>query len=1838
MALKKKSDNIEVLLLAGAGAVPEAAVGNKKSDGSSQKDRSSLTESVEQENGLPEKDGPPQNGRSDQTKGSPQKDRSPQTNGSDQTDKLPQKDGSDQTKGSLQKDRSPQTDGSDLADGLPKKYGSPQNNGSDQTDGSPQKDRSPPTDGLSKKDGPPQTDGSDQRDGSPQSYKLAQTDGSARSEGSVHKDGSWIEKKTTEWQTFLIPDSTENTDDVTLLRITGAHGATGYNNFEETTKDSKAHDSEKAENNVIGIGEVRLNQHLQQGKPEQINQPFHRLHLEENHGSKLRAADLLQITAHSLQSHECCAEDELVQTFLQQLLMMNYRARNIKTRETNEHCQTKQKDDDSLDDEGDIFEEMSLCSNISKPDPVYPMDVQMAVFHCADSFLKQLMVTKLSQCQFALPLLFPDPFTQQIQFPLWTFRQINKSWRIRNADNDIINKVQPVYEANTPMVSFFRFSSVSSSKSQLMNSLINEKHNTFFHRNCPGSSRTRLLMEGMVEIAWYCPSGKNTDTFSRCVAFCNLHGDAGANEKQLQILTEMSSVNVVILPKLDKNDINAKKIQSLYKCKKPLICLLTEDESFVSETKKSKFKIGLKGRNQSDVSEELRRTINDCLSSSETASMFKLEDVSKYSGIRVDEEDDEDCKKGKNAAQQLMSLLKDKELAEIKESFLPCQGKLWHLWCEKNKELHQPQVEEIEQEISRKKTEMMTIREEQHKSQMSAFIKTFITQINSRVINRIFFLKWLKILLDEFTSADLSALHHTYNEKWSTVLKLKDKPEQLKTEQTDLERISEELQAATFGLEHILREIGQIYESCSCVKKNKTELQFDFSCLPSLAAEMMISGFPLELMDGDAAHVPLTWVTAVLKELIQKLGDHRVFVLSVLGIQSSGKSTMLNAMFGLEFAVSAGRCTRGAFMQLIKVSEEMKEKLKFDYILLVDTEGLRALEMAGRSTRHHDNEMATFVVGLGNLTLINIFGENPSEMQDILQIVVQAFLRMKKVKLNPSCMFVHQNVSDITAGEKNMEGRRRLQETLDKMTRLAAKDEVCDAECFNDVISFDVRKDVKYFAQLWEGSPPLAPPNPNYCENIQELKQAIISHASKSSGMRLSHLRGRVQDLWKALLNEQFVFSFRNSVEISAYKKLETEYNKWSWTLRSAMLEIENKLQNQIENETTDIVEETCLLGDLKETSEGVKKAMLEFFEKDTDKDILVQWKVSFGIKIRELQENIVRKTKTKLNEILQQRDLKKKIDNQRTHHENTLLEKSKELALKHKDKTNNEEILKKEFDLFWKECVKKITTDTPPIKDADILKDMKTVFCDIYKSVPLHSCEDHGDIFSVTSFLSYVQLNKPLCTVKETLVEAVKHPCRSAKEALGYILSDEDEVQIGNLISDVDQETQRMIISFNIAKMGYNISYIHHLTSYIKDRVTEYEKRPARYVFKNEFFKDLVFSICEKADKTFTAQHSMFKETNDPFLYLERKRKEYYSIFKKYCQGATSAAIFGEIICQKLKEPIEQSVYKHISRDIANEMRSNCRSLNGNRSNLEKHILERLAQDENFLAYKSYIQHPVEHFKWFIRDEVKWYITDNFSRSIQLKMKQNIEILQKNLITAAYESTEHVQVNSEDIHEWLNFFTQKLSDVLVFSVKDFIGVKHDDVGDFKLLEEVIRTKLPSIMSDISRVFSIDTYYLKLDHRNRADENLIDHFCQCCWVQCPFCRAICTNTIENHDGDHSVPFHRVVGIKGMFYKGTENLSVSICTSAVASNRSFHSHDLNDCPVEVQWKDYRKAGPKHANWSITPDLSELPYWKWFVCKFQKDLEGVHKKTFQECGKIPDEWKKITKQDALESLAI
>ncbi|XP_075920007.1 interferon-induced very large GTPase 1-like [Petromyzon marinus] len=463
-------------------------------------------------------------------------------------------------------------------------------------------------------------------------------------------------------------------------------------------------------------------------------------------------------------------------------------------------------------------------------------------------------------------------------------------------------------------------------------------------------------------------------------------------------------------------------------------------------------------------------------------------------------------------AKVLLSLISNKPLCSIKEIFLPLQGKLWQSWCKKDKELTRMKVKgglSVEEHKSNISMEKTLIRKEQLEKAfpLNDFMRSLIIILTKKSCTvKTYFMHWLRIYLENMYADRLSQLNLTYHQVWTAIIQLKKQGSNTTTiaaKQSELDKISEELDASSFGIYHVFREVGQIYEA----SQTTPSVEKLPATLSKIAAEMMISGFPLELMDGDAAHVPLIWISSILDGIINEIGNVRLFVISILGIQSSGKSTLLNAMFGLQFPVGSGRCTQGAYMQLVKVEAEFSKQLGYDFVLIVDTEGLRSVELSN-ATHSHDNELATFVIGLGNMTVINIFGENPSEMQDILQIAVQAFLRMRQVKLSPSCVFVHQNVGDVTAHNKNMEGRRRFQEKLDEMTRMAAAQEQCAVESFDAVIRFDVNSQIRYFAHLWEGDPPMAPPNPSYCQNIKDLKEMLLRNAKKEkNSQRLEDIR-----------------------------------------------------------------------------------------------------------------------------------------------------------------------------------------------------------------------------------------------------------------------------------------------------------------------------------------------------------------------------------------------------------------------------------------------------------------------------------------------------------------------------------------------------------------------------------------------------------------------------------------------------------------------------------------------------------------------------------------------------------
>ncbi|RMB94633.1 hypothetical protein DUI87_28868 [Hirundo rustica rustica] len=522
---------------------------------------------------------------------------------------------------------------------------------------------------------------------------------------------------------------------------------------------------------------------------QEFLQLLKRLGLESHYPRKMGMGNFHTICKISLQDSQPSKDTELPCYFLQKLLTVDYQVRYLTCwDESNPRLapvpETTEQEDESSESFENFLEDLKEAApeGAVRDGHVHPMDLQMAIFHCADDFLRQTLATKLAFCQLALPLLVPNPCTSRIEFPLYALSQIQRSWQEaeksgKEAGTKSYNN-KLIFQAQTPIVSFIRIGrSASSSKSQLLNALLSKrKHDTFFHRNCRGSTRERLLMEGVVEIAWYCPRGSPDDTFECCVAFCNLHGDARDHGAQLQFLQEISAVNVALVSDSEHMEKRGEKLlQDLWQSQKPLICLLAEKGNVAAGRLSKNIKIGIKNRNEAELMDQLTKAIGNLLEVSNPCfSLDACVDKARQHGFIVDAHQPA-CVTAKAKAKELVDLLKKEKLSEIKSQLLPLQGKLWDQWCKKDKELTRLQEKgntSIEQHRSQIENEKAELRRKQLEQAfpLNPLMKSFLGFLQAQPADtKKYFLQWMKVFMDELSCGRLEELRRDYHELWSEI-------------------------------------------------------------------------------------------------------------------------------------------------------------------------------------------------------------------------------------------------------------------------------------------------------------------------------------------------------------------------------------------------------------------------------------------------------------------------------------------------------------------------------------------------------------------------------------------------------------------------------------------------------------------------------------------------------------------------------------------------------------------------------------------------------------------------------------------------------------------------------------------------------------------------------------------------------------------------------------------------------------------------------------------------------------------------------------------------------------
>jgi hypothetical protein len=162
------------------------------------------------------------------------------------------------------------------------------------------------------------------------------------------------------------------------------------------------------------------------------------------------------------------------------------------------------------------------------------------------------------------------------------------------------------------------------------------------------------------------------------------------------------------------------------------------------------------------------------------------------------------------------------------------------------------------------------------------------------------------------------------------------------------------------------------------------------------------AGFPFEIVDGDNFFFQHTF----LLESLKPLRNCRTLVISIIGPQNSGKSTLLNYMFGTLFDVRDGRCTRGIYGSFVK-----SNRPDYDYIMLIDTEGLLSGEKADKE---YDRRIVLFCLAVSHIVIVNMAGEISSTLQDMLKLCTDSLKNMGESTIpRPIVHFILNQKADL---------------------------------------------------------------------------------------------------------------------------------------------------------------------------------------------------------------------------------------------------------------------------------------------------------------------------------------------------------------------------------------------------------------------------------------------------------------------------------------------------------------------------------------------------------------------------------------------------------------------------------------------------------------------------------------------------------------------------------------------------------------------------------------------------------------------------------------------------------
>ncbi|XP_034460530.1 interferon-induced very large GTPase 1 [Hippoglossus hippoglossus] len=1014
----------------------------------------------------------------------------------------------------------------------------------------------------------------------------------------------------------------------------------------------------------------------------------------------------------------------------------------------------------------------------------------------------------------------------------------------------------------------------------------------------------------------------------------------------------------------------------------------------------------------------------------------------------------------------------------------------------------------------------------------------------------------------------------------------------------------------SLGLEHFLREMGLIFELTHIGRSSRNQ---KVSRLPSLAVDLLFYGIPLELMDGDASNIPIRWLGSIFAELKRRLPQEqcKTRVLTNLGVHHAKNAEVLSSVFGVKFPEGGKRSTRGVYMGALRLPDALRMDMDCDFLLLIDVEGLCPASLDNK-TKIHDHEMATVATGLSNVLIQNIASDASSELETDIAFIVNALLRIKECGSMPICQLLVQDegINTLLQASQLKRVSEMLQtETGDRGTNNAEQPNTKTISCITCVKG------------PWSNVSLSEPIETQYSEAVLSLKKNLFGALKKSAATGLSEFMIHLCAIWDAVKEESFSIGLQNTEIALAFSILCTEFSQWktsflehmeNWIIGAGKkifatkekvldAEIQNDLLNELKDEGREEVN----------TEVDKLRSQVEAYltEDDVLKERTETFKPILMSNIGDLQERVTEEITQRLATVGE------------SHCSSIQVKKF-------------ETVLEKEQESKLRALVENSISTKLLLQDEQLEEEFEGVWSNILSSFDFRPSETDDITARVTEVLRLNLISRGLLKhIKkiEVIGQNETSSFQVCDEHFGYrsrlkhMFEDNNRLQrveAQQVACSVIEEYNHFVAEKSLLPADFSDSYITEMLGSVEKALKE-----KCMAIKSAFEVDLKVYLCSLACQDFQKVHDRFAKDTELLTFITATKSSYLAKFiyrfRKRDQCQRVAQAFTSMI---IKPTVLDYIYRPLGLRIVEEIQGKEQQYQSSCA-FSQHLLEQLIHEDRFESFLEYLL----SYDSFRLSKIQETVVAHLSESPNLdKWRQQRlgEIVGKvaAAVSETAEGTNGVLSDTKPLLERVCLILESDGNLEVTRV--FLdGPLFSITTEWDRFVTCLMELLAAMRLELAQEFSQTVDVTQLLHclPIQPHYSLLDRV-RGCEKQCPLCRAPCEVQEKGHEV-HSALLHRPKDLLPH-----DLCSVSCRPESMTLSNPGENKDTQN--PSVACKDLLSLRP---DWNIYPEDpdSQMPtaYWRYVLVRYNDKFAKEYER---EPATIPEEWKKITEEEALHSL--